>query len=186
MDQVTNNLLTELEKTQHDFWNISRETANFLSILIKASNRKNMLEIGTSNGYSGIWFAKALKETGGHFTTIEFYDKRQSLAKEYFKQCEIDDIATFLQGSAVEVLENMPENQEFDIVFIDANKREYIKYFKLTDKMLKKGGIIAADNIISHAEKVKEFVDEIEADERYQVQVLNLPAGLLLAYKISD
>ena len=186
MDQVTNNLLTELEKTQHDFWNIAHETANFLSILIKASNRKNMLEIGTSNGYSGIWFAKALKENGGYFTTIEFYDKRQNLAKEYFKTCEIDDITTFLQGSAIQVLENMPETQEFDIVFIDANKKEYIKYFNLTDKMLKKGGIIVADNITSHAEKVKEFVDAIEADERYQVQVLNLPAGLLLAYKISD
>ena len=127
MDQVTNNLLKELEKTQHDFWNIAHETANFLSILIKATNRKNMLEIGTSNGYSGIWFGKALKENGGHLTTIEFYEERQSIAKENFKTCGVDDVITPIQGSAVMVLENMPENQEFDIVFIDANKKEYIK-----------------------------------------------------------
>ena len=186
MDQVTNNLLKELEKTQHDFWNIAHETANFLSILIKSTNRKNMLEIGTSNGYSGIWFGKALKENGGHLTTIEFYEERQSMAKENFKTCGVDDVITPIQGSAVMVLENMPEDQEFDIVFIDANKKEYIKYFNLTDKMLRKGGIIVADNVLSHAEKVKDFVDAINADERYQVETLTLPAGLLLAYKVSE
>ena len=118
--------------------------------------------------------------------TIEFYDKRQSVAIENFKTCGVDDVITPIQGSAVMVLENMPEDQEFDIVFIDANKKEYIKYFNLTDKMLRKGGIIVADNVLSHAEKVKDFVDTINADERYQVQTLTLPAGLLLAYKICE
>ena len=110
----------------------------------------------------------------------------QSIAKENFKTCGVDDVITPIQGSAVMVLENMPENQEFDIVFIDANKKEYIKYFNLTDKMLRKGGIIVADNVLSHAEKVKDFVDAINADERYQVETLTLPAGLLLAYKVSE
>ena len=62
--------LHELEKTQKNYWNIARETANFLSILIKTANSKNVLEIGTSNGYSAIWLALALKETNGHLTTI--------------------------------------------------------------------------------------------------------------------
>lgn len=187
MDEVTKSVLAELEETQKQFWNIAKETANFLSILIKSSNRKNIIEIGTSNGYSGIWLAKALKETLGHLTTIEFYDKRLDVAKANFEKCSVADIITPIQGSAVEILENLvEEKKEFDMAFIDANKGEYIKYFQLVDKMMKKGGIIVADNILSHAEKVQTFVDAIHSDERYQVQILDLPAGLLLAYKLSE
>ena len=76
-------LAEKLEETQHDFWNISHQTAEFISMLIKISGVKNVLEIGTSNGYSAMWIADALKESGnnGHLTTIEFYEKRQSIAR---------------------------------------------------------------------------------------------------------
>ena len=62
-DEITENILKELEKTRTDFWNLDRQSANFLSTLIKINNSKNVLEIGTSNGYSGIWILKALLET---------------------------------------------------------------------------------------------------------------------------
>ena len=75
-------ILLGLEKTQKEFWNIDRDTANFLNMLVKIHNSKNALEIGTSNGYSAIWLADALRHTGGKLTTIEFWDKRQSIAKE--------------------------------------------------------------------------------------------------------
>lgn len=178
------NLLVELEKTQKDFWNIARSSANFLNMLIKISHAKNAVEIGTSNGYSGCWIAKALKENGGKLTTIEYYEKRIVLAQEHFKICDVDDVITIKQGSALDVLAEMDE--DLDFAFIDANKREYVEYFKIIDKMMKKGGIITADNITSHAEKCKTFVDAISADERYQVEILDLPAGLLVAYKMSD
>lgn len=185
-DTTTQNILKSLEKTQHDFWNISRVTGEFLYTLITAQKCQNIIEVGTSNGYSGIWIGKALKQTGGRLTTIEFYDKRQRIAKENFKQCGIDDIITPLQGDAGIILEYMPENLEFDFAFIDANKREYINYFHFIDKHLKKGGIFAADNVLSHEEKVKTFIDEINNDSRYENVVLNLPAGLSLARKIKD
>ena len=181
MDNITQEVLSNLEKTAHDFWNISRQTANFLSILIKATNSKNILEIGTSNGYSGIWIAKALKVTGGKLTTIEFWDKRLCLAEENFKKCGVDDIITTKLGSACDILPTLNEN--FDFVFIDANKSEYIKYFDIIHPKLNKGGIIAADNITSHAEKVQPFVDKISSHSEYQAQILDLPAGLLLALK---
>lgn len=176
-------LLEELEKTQKDFWNISVASANFLNMLIKISDSKNVLEVGTSNGYSGIWLAKALKATGGKLTTVEFYEKRIALAKEHFKKCQVDDIITVLQGSACEVLETI--DFEIDFAFIDANKREYVKYFDLISPKLKKGGIITADNITSHPEKVATFVDKIQADPNYQVEILDLPAGMLVAYKLN-
>ncbi len=185
-DEKTQEILTSLEKTQHDFWNISRVTAEFLYTLIVSQGCKNVIEVGTSNGYSGIWLGKAVKKTGGHLTTIEFYDKRQSIAKANFKICQIDDVITPLQGDACTILEYLPEDMEIDFAFIDANKRQYIDYFNLVDKYMKKGAIIAADNVLSHEEKVKTFIDAINSDERYENVVLNLPAGLSVARKIKD
>jgi predicted O-methyltransferase YrrM len=185
MDENTLKVLEELEKTQKDFWNISRESANFLSMLIKISGAKKVVEVGTSNGYSGIWIAKALKETGGekgHLTTIEYYEKRIALARENFKKCSVDDIITIKQGSACEVLQTLEYG--IDFAFIDANKSEYINYFELINPKLRSGGIIAADNITSHAEKVAPFVEKIKSDPNYQVEILDLPGGLLLGYKL--
>lgn len=183
MDSTTEVVLKRLEETQHDFWNIARSTANFLNMMIKIIDAKNVIEVGTSNGYSGIWLAKALKETGGRLTTIEFYEKRIVLAQENFKACGVADIIDIKQGSAIGILERLPENEVIDLAFIDANKGQYIDYFNLIDKHLKVGGIITADNITSHAEKVKPFVDAISANPNYQVEILDFPAGLLFARK---
>lgn len=179
-------VIIELEKTQKDFWNIARSSANFLNMLIKISGAKNAVEVGTSNGYSGIWLAKALKQTGGHLTTIEYYEKRIVLAQENYKKCGVDDIITIKQGSATDVLEELTSADyfEIDFAFIDANKSEYVKYFDIISPKLKVGGIITADNITSHPEKVATFVDKIKADPNYQVEILDLPAGMLVAYKI--
>lgn len=68
-------------------------------------------------------------------------------------------------------------------MFIDANKSEYLKYFEAVHPMLKKGGVILADNITSHAKKVQPFVDAISNHKEYQAQILDLPDGLLMAYK---
>lgn len=183
LDEITNNVMAELEVTQKQFWNIARETGVMLNMFIKMMNIKNALEIGTSNGYSGLWLSKALKQTGGHLTTIEFYEKRQSVAVENFKTCGVEDVVTALQGSAILILENLPEDEKFDFVFIDANKREYIKYFNLIKPHLTDKCIICADNVLSHAEKVQDFVDAINADDEFQYEILNLPAGLLVAYR---
>ena len=178
-------IIEELEKTQSDFWNISRSSANFLNMLIKISGAKNVVEVGTSNGYSGIWIAKALKKelggTGGKLTTIEYYEKRIVLAQENFKKCGVDDIIEIKQGSATDVLQTI--DFEIDFAFIDANKAEYIKYFDIINPKLKKGGIIVADNITSHSEKVAPFVEKIMSDANYQVEILDLPAGMLVALK---
>lgn len=183
-DKITQDKLLELEKTQHQFWNISRVTAEFLYSLIRTQNSKNVLEIGTSNGYSGIWLGKAVKSTGGHLTTIEFYDKRLDVAKENFKLCGVDDAITTLQGSALMHLEYLPDDFEIDFAFVDANKSEYIKYFQFIDKHMKKGGIIACDNVLSHEAKCKPFIDAINAHPDYENVILPLPAGLSLARKL--
>ena len=183
MDKVTADVLAELEKTQKDFWNVPRKTGVLMNSFIKMMNIQNALEIGTSNGYSGIWLAKALKQTGGKLTTIEFYEKRQSIAKENFKICGVDDVVRPIQGSACEVLASFDENETFDFVFIDACKREYVKYFEMIKPHLTSKALIVADNIISHAEKVQDFIDAVDADDEFQYEILEVPGGILVAYR---
>ena len=182
-DEITSETLAELEKTQKDFWNIPRKTAVLINTFIKMMGVKNALEIGTSNGYSGIWIAKALKQTGGKLTTIEYYEKRQSVAIENFKKCGINDIVRPLQGSACDILEALDPNEKFDFVFIDANKREYVKYFELVKPHLTERALIVADNITSHAEKVQTFIDAVDADNEFQYEIVEVPGGILIAYR---
>jgi len=183
IDEITEQTFKELEKTQHDFWNVPRETGLLINTFIKMMNIQNALEIGTSNGYSGLWISKALKKTGGKLTTIEFYEKRQSVAIENFKKCGVDDIIRPIQGDASRVIESFDEDEKFDMVFIDASKREYVKYLRLVKPHLTTKALILADNVISHAEKVQDFIEAIDKDDEFQYEILELPGGLLVAYR---
>lgn len=188
------NTLKKLEKlqiTQKEFWNITPEVGNFLSIVIKAANYRNILEVGTSNGYSAIWFASALEKTDGHLVTIEFYDERQQMARKNLEECNLLGRVTFLQGKAVEVLNkltpglyNSSQSPFIDFAFIDASKLEYVEYFNLIHPFLKKGGMIVADNVISHEDKVRDYIDLLSSHEDYQSEKINLGAGLLVSLKI--
>lgn len=182
-DDITNKTLRELELTQKEFWNISRDTGVLINTFIKMMNIKSVLEIGTSNGYSGLWITKALKTTGGRLTTIEYYDKRQSIAIENFKKCDTFDIVRPLQGSACEIIQALSPDEKFDFVFIDANKSEYVKYFELIKPHLETKALIVADNITSHPEKVQTFIDAVDADNDFQYKIVDVPGGILIAYK---
>ena len=183
-DKTTQDVLKELEKTQKNFWNISRTTAEFLYNFIVDGGIKNIIEVGTSNGYSGIWLGKALKKTGGNLTTIEFYETRIALAKENFKKCGVNDIIEIKQGDASTILEYLPKDFKIDFAFVDACKKQYIDFFHMIDPHLITGGNIACDNVISHAQKVQPFLDDIEHNPDYENVVLGLPAGLSLGKKL--
>lgn len=182
-DEITEKTLSELEKTQKEFWNIDRSTGLLIHYFIKVLGAISVLEIGTSNGYSGLWITKALKETGGKLTTIEYYDKRQSIALENFKKCGTLEIVRPLQGSACEILEALSPDEKFDFVLIDANKSEYVRYFELIKPHLTDVALIVADNITSHPDKVKPFIDAVSNNNAFQHEIINVPGGILIAYK---
>lgn len=183
LDEITLETMHELEKTQKEFWNISPKTGVLLNMFIKMMNSKSVLEIGTSNGYSGLWITKALRTTGGRLTTIEYYDKRQSIAYSNFKKCGVSDIVRLLQGDACSVLSALSSYEKFDLVFIDANKSEYVKYFELVKPHLTDKALIVADNITSHPEKVQTFIDAVDSDKDFQYEIIDVPGGILVAYK---
>lgn len=191
MKQTVIEKLKELELTRSDFWNLPPESANFINMFIKANNIKTILEIGTSNGYSAIWICNALQKTGGHLVSIEFWQKRIDLAEANLEHCGLQNLATIKCGSAFTLIQELtPEDfktdkLELDMVFIDANKSEYIKYFELGHPLLKKGGIILADNVSSHQESVQPFLDVIYSHKDYQTQLLPFDGGLLMALKLN-
>ncbi|MBW2978265.1 methyltransferase domain-containing protein [Candidatus Woesearchaeota archaeon] len=149
-------LLRELEGfgKEHSMFNISRECGEFLNQLIKQFKPNNILEVGMSNGYSTIWLASAAKEFETLVTTIENNPEKIKLAKENFKKAELDNI-NMIQGDALKIIPNL--DQEFDFVFIDAVKKDYLKYLKSIK--LSKKAIITAHNVISHKDKMKDFLE---------------------------
>ena len=188
-DDEVEEILSSLERTRCEFWNLDRASANFLNMLIKINNSKNVLEIGTSNGYSGIWILKALEETKGKLTTIEFWEKRQSIARKNFEICAPNVPLEPKIGSAIVVLQDLEEEinalkrEKFDFIFIDANKKEYVEYFEIADRILKSGGIILADNILTHYEKTLPYVNMLFSDKNYQSQIIEMGAGMMISRK---
>jgi predicted O-methyltransferase YrrM len=189
-DKTCEDILSELEKTQKDFWNLDRNCACFLYQLILMKNAKNVLEIGTSNGYSGIWILKALEKTKGKLTTIEFWEKRQSIARKNFQLCAPNADVEPKIGSAIVVLEDLEEEilnkkrEKYDFVFIDANKKEYLDYINIINKIVSPDAVILADNILSHKEKVQPYVEKMYNDKTYVSQILDLGTGMMLSVKL--
>ncbi len=182
MQKKISQLLISLEKTNKIFWNISRETGQFLNLLVKELRCKKILEIGTSNGYSGIWLAEALSHSGGHLYTMESHAKgRHALGRETFKKSGLNKYITHLLGHAPEAIPAHPKI--FDLIFLDATKEEYVKHFTALKNRVKKNGILIADNLHSHKEALKDFIKAIKSEPSWKVTELNLGTGLLVGVK---
>lgn len=131
----------------HEMLAITADTGTFLSILLKAINAKRILEVGTSSGFSTLWFADAVgKDRKSRLITIEMNPLKVEWAWKNFKEAGVDKMIDIRQGIALEVLHKLKGN--FDFVFLDADKENIIKYFDLVLPMVRIGGIIAADNML--------------------------------------
>ncbi|MFC2076376.1 O-methyltransferase [candidate division KSB1 bacterium] len=152
-------LLTGLENfnRRNRMLNVSREDGIFLKMLAELEQAKNILEIGASNGYSGIWFGLALKNTGGHLTTIDLSPEKVRMARENFEKAGLSDVITVLEGDAHEIIRKL--DGPFDLVFIDAEKSGYLDYLKATLPKTKTGGIIAGHNAIDLASGMRDYLD---------------------------
>jgi len=111
--------------------NVSGEDGRLLRLLAEATDAKHVVEIGTSNGYSGIWFCLALRTTGGSLTTYEIDAGRAALARENFRRAGVEQLVTLVEGDAHEEVTRL--QGPIDVLFLDADKSGYIDYLeKLT------------------------------------------------------
>ncbi|MEK6948318.1 MAG: class I SAM-dependent methyltransferase [Nanoarchaeota archaeon] len=168
-------IINELENDRQER-NIARDSIEFISILCRSIIPSNVLEIGTFNGYSALWFSIYSKKV----TTIEIHSVYANIAKENFLKSGAENIE-LIHGNAVEILKNLKE--KFDIIFIDAKKAEYKEYLELSLNILSDNGIILVDNTISHKDSMLDFFEYIERSTLYH-QELNIGKGLMIISKL--
>lgn len=163
---------------------ITRNTGEFYNLFLKSIGAKRILEIGLSHGYSTLWFADAiLSETlsDSCIISIEKEFTKITIAQENFRKAGIENFVTIKHGEGIKILNEMLEEfnktsqkSYFDFVFIDADKENSIKYFELCFPMVRKNGIIAADNVLD----MKEMEDYIKyVKNRSNIQTITLPIG---------
>jgi caffeoyl-CoA O-methyltransferase len=125
--------------------NVPVADGRMLRLLTEAANAKNVIEIGTSTGISGLWFCIALGKTGGKLTTFELDPQRAAVARTHFKQAGVDRLVTIVEGDAHKNIAKV--HDPVDLVFIDADKTGYVDYLKKTLPLLRPGGLILAHNV---------------------------------------
>ena len=117
----------------------------FLEMMSRMISPMHILEIGTFTGYSAICMAKGLKP-GGKLITIEINDELVSFSSSFFAKAGLSDKIQQLTGKALDIIPSLP--QMFDLVFIDADKREYCDYFRIVKEKVRPGGFILVDNVL--------------------------------------
>ena len=139
-------ILDDMNRNQRrGMMNVPMEDGRILRLLTEAAGAKHVVEIGTSNGYSGIWFCLALRTTGGKLTTHDIDEGRASLARENFKRAGVDNLVTLVMGDAHETIKNI--NEPIDVLFLDADKEGYTDYLNKLLPLVRPGGLILAHNI---------------------------------------
>jgi len=153
--------------------NVPPVDGRLLRLFTEATGAKHVVEIGTSNGYSGIWFCLALRTTGGKLTTHEIDSGRASLARENFKRAGVDKLVTLVEGDAHETVKNLKE--PIDILFLDADKEGYIDYLNKLLPLVRPGGLILAHNVDSTGQDfIKAITTDPSLETVFQVQGLSV------------
>jgi len=148
-NETEKRILAVLEKMWRDrsqrHLSVSETDGRLLRQLTEAAGAKLVVEIGTSTGYSGLWFTLALKATGGKLITHELDPGRAELARSHFKKAGVDDIVTIVVGNAHETVKKL--KGPIDVLFLDADKPGYIDYLKRLLPLIRPGGLILAHNM---------------------------------------
>lgn len=163
--------------------NITRDTGEFLSVLVQATNARRVLEIGTSNGYSTLWLACGAQAINGHVTTVELSEFKISLAAHNFECSGLSQVITQVKGDAADFL-TAGADGHFDLVFLDSERCEYPGWWPNIRRVLRSGGLLAVDNATSHAKEMAPFVTLVSADSEFTTCTVPVGNGEFLATRI--
>lgn len=160
--------------------------ALFLRILVEARGAKRGVEVGSFKGFGAINMGIGFERTGGHLTTLEIDPKIAQECRENLAKVGLEKTVTCVTGDALKTLPTL--EGEFDFVFLDAQKSDYLKYLKAIEPKLKAGAVIVADNVIRSAGAVKDFMAYLQESPDYEVVVIRASMekndGMSVAYKI--
>ncbi|WCN36594.1 O-methyltransferase [Aneurinibacillus uraniidurans] len=162
--------------------NITKDTGEFLSILIKSSKATNILEVGTSNGYSTIWLAQNFLDVKGHVTTLEFDDNKAAMALDNFRKAGLESTITLHKGDAGEFIKEQADGT-FDFIFLDSDRKQYMNWWEDLNRILKDKSLLVVDNVNSHREEVEEFINVIRSSEAHDSLIVSVGKGQLMIFK---
>jgi len=146
-------------RQQQGMWNITPEDGKLLRVLTEAVGAKNVVEIGTSNGYSAIWLCLALRSTGGKLTTHEIDARRTSLARANFRRAGVNDIVTLIEGDAHKTVTKLKE--PIDILFLDADQSGNLDYLNKLLPLVRPGGLILAHNTTDLESLMRDYLEAV-------------------------
>jgi predicted O-methyltransferase YrrM len=153
-------VLEDLHDNQRQgMMNVTPQDGRLLRLLTEVIRARRVIEIGTSNGYSGIWFSLALRRTGGILITHEIDKERAALARKNFKKAKVDDIITLVEGDAHKEITKL--KAPIDILFLDADKEGYVDYLNKLLPLVRKGGLILAHNTTNSGDDMKDYIKAV-------------------------
>jgi predicted O-methyltransferase YrrM len=153
--------------------NVPMDDGRFLRMLVESTNARNVVEIGTSNGYSALWMLLGLKSTGGRLTTFEIEASSVRLARQNFKNAGVDTIATVVEGDAHDKVKDLKD--PIDLLFLDADKDGYHDYLEQLLPLVRPGGLIVAHNMDHRGTQT--YIDAVVNDADLETLFINTGSG---------
>ena len=161
---------------------VSEEDGRFLRILVASTGAKRVLEIGAASGYSAIWIGLGLRQTGGRLMTIEYDPVRAKEAAENVRRAGLHDIVQVIPGDAFKEIPKLQGG--FDVVFLDAWKPDYKKFFDMVFPRVSPGGLFLAHNVINKRDEMNDFLSTIAAHpQAFNTTVSPGHEGISITYK---
>lgn len=175
-------LLAEIKAKDTGMLAVSEEDGRFLRVLTATTGAKKVLEIGGASGYSAIWIGMGLRATGGRLVTIEYDATRAKELAANIKRAGLSDIVTVVSGDA---FAEIPKLQgTFDLVFLDAWKKDYKRFFEMMFPRIDTGGLFVAHNVVNKKSEMGDFLDAIERHPRAWTTIVKPSGeGMSLTYK---
>lgn len=193
---VDNEQINEIKKQDERMEGIQPyvglEVGKILGLLIRSNNAKRVLEFGTCLGYSTIWIAQALKETGGKLISVEYRQDLYEITKRNIKQAGLSEIVELVLGDASEVINKLEGT--FDIILQDSDKSLYSPMLEKCISLTRKNGLIIADDVLfkpmcipeKFSEPVHNYLQKIFGDKRLYTTILPIGDGVAISTKLSD
>ena len=200
LEKPNNNVLEEIEQQAHTDGVpiIRKEMESFLRVMLTITKPKRILELGTAVGYSAILMSECI-EKKSKIVTIENYEKRIPIAKQNIKDAGKEKIIELLEGDAMEIMPTLQENQ-FDFVFMDAAKAQYIHFLPEVMRLMKKGAVLITDNVLQEGDlieskyvvrrrdrtihkRMREYLEVVKNHEELETSIVPIGDGITISVK---
>jgi caffeoyl-CoA O-methyltransferase len=175
-------LLSSIKAADKGQLAISEEDGRFLRVLVATRGAKSILEIGAASGYSGIWLGLGARETGGRVVAIEYDPQRAKEAAGNVRKAGVEDVVRVVHGDAFKEIPKLPGT--FDLVFLDAWKPDYKKFFDMVYPRLDPGGVFVAHNVVNKKNEMEPFLRTVQTHPSLFTTIVSPSGeGMSVSYK---